>query len=59
LCACNLAIDLRQAGEVAEADELVSHAVERLSALLGPESPEKDAAATGKRHNFDIEPPQL
>jgi tetratricopeptide (TPR) repeat protein len=58
-CAANLAVDLRADGAEEEAERLVAETRERYAATLGPGHPDAEAAAEGRRLDFDVDPPPI
>ena len=56
-CAANLSVDLRADGAVEEADRLAEDTRARYAATLGAGHPDAEAAAEGRRLDFDIDPP--
>jgi tetratricopeptide (TPR) repeat protein len=55
-CASNLVVDLKALGEHAEADALFADTMSRYEATLGLNHPDAEAAAEGRRLDFDFDP---
>lgn len=58
-CAANLSADLRADGAADEADGLSAHTLGRYEATLGRSHPDAEAAAEGRRLDFDFDPPPI
>jgi hypothetical protein len=57
-CAANLTLDLR-ADDAMNADKLAADTMNRYSHTLGTDHPEAQAAAAGRRLDFDFDPPYI
>jgi tetratricopeptide (TPR) repeat protein len=58
-CAANLALDLRADGAVEEAERLSADTMSRYADTLGIEHPDVIVAASGRRLDFDFDPPPI
>ena len=58
-CAANLSIDLGKDGAEDEAASLAEDTLERYYRTLGPEHPDVKVAQSGKRLDFDFDPPPI
>jgi tetratricopeptide (TPR) repeat protein len=56
-CAANLSVDLRADGAEEEAERLAADTRARYTTTLGANHPDAEAAAEGRRLDFDIDPP--
>ena len=56
-CATNVAVDLQAMGHETEARQLRSDTLERYAGTLGNQHPAAQAALSGKRLDFDFDPP--
>ena len=58
-CAANLAIDLRALGEIDAGDQLAADTMNGYEQTLGPQHPDVQVAASGRRLDFDFDPPPI